>query len=93
MDKGLILGFIANRVLPKSEYKRLTSKFTKGHQNGIAVYDTAKMYKVLSKVEQLKPYVDDFDKLDYLIEHGRLNEARSIIEGKQQAIVGEQHNA
>ena len=33
MDKGLVLGFIADRVLPKSEYKRLASKFTKDHQN------------------------------------------------------------
>lgn len=84
MDKGLLLGFIANSVLPENKYKKLTTKFTKGFNNGTAVYDTQKMYEVLSKVEQLKPYLKDLDEIIYLVEHGRINEARSIIEGKQQ---------
>lgn len=44
------------------------------------------MYEVLSKVESLKPYLKDLDEIIYLVEHGRINEARSIIERKQQTI-------
>lgn len=51
MDKGLLLGFIANSVLPENKYKKLTVKFTNGFNNGTAIYDTQKMYEVLSRVE------------------------------------------
>lgn len=84
MDKGLYLGLIANKILPKSEYKKLTAKFTKGTSNGVPLYDINKMYKVLSKVEKLKPYVECYDEVKDLIEHGRIDEARKIVEGKQQ---------
>lgn len=84
MNKSIYLGIIANKILPKSEYKKLTAKFTKGTRNGVPLYDETKMYKVLSKVDELKPYNDNYDKIKDLVEHGRINEARSIIERKQQ---------
>jgi len=86
MNKGLYLCLIANKILPKSEYKKLTAKFTKGTSNGVPLYNINKMYKVLSKVEELKPYVECYDEVKDLIEHGRIDEARKIVEGKQQVV-------
>lgn len=84
MNKGLYLGLIANQILPKSDYKKLTAKFTKGTRNGVPLYDETKMYKVLSKVDELKPYNDNYDKIKNLVEHGKFDEARKVVEGAKQ---------
>lgn len=86
MDKGLYLNAIATYILPNFIYNNLAKEFVVGYNsNGYPVYDTDKAYEVLSNVEELKIFDDNYDELHELVEHGRIREAISIAKRKQQA--------
>lgn len=78
-DKTIYLGLVAQRVLTKQEYKKLTAKATKGYKGNIPLYDNDKLYKILSKEEKLKPYLDKFDEVNELVQNKEFEKALELI--------------
>ena len=85
MDKGLYLNAIAKEVLPIFIYRHLAKQFIVYHDNSNRpVYDANKAYEILSGVERLKVFDDNYDDLHELVENGRTREAIRIARRKQQ---------
>lgn len=82
LDKTIYLGLVAQRVLTKQEYKRLTAKATKGYKDNVPLYDKDKLYNIFINEEKLKPYIAEFENVNKLVAENKFDEAVKIIDDK-----------
>lgn len=81
-SKTIFLGLIANKILTKSEYRKLTARAIKGYQGNIPQYDEDKLYNVFINSKELKPYIDKYNEVNELVKANKFDDAIRIIEDK-----------
>ena len=82
LNKTIYLGLVAQRVLTKQEYKRLTAKATKGYKGNVPQYDKDKLYNLFINEEKIKHYIDEFENINTLLAENKFAEAAKIIDDK-----------